>query len=150
MFSNFKQGLLSCFRWYKLVWNDRQYDYIYFFLLLQKKLELMEKYFYTNANFLGKEKEAKKIKIARFCVNRLIKDDYNVYKEHEKKYGELEWDFDRTMNSFLKYSKVKTKKEEREANKSFNRCTKHEDYLRNQDLDYLFKIIRKHILKWWD
>jgi hypothetical protein len=147
MFNEIRKGLSNLWEYLPLIWKDRQWDQPYFFTLLHKKLTLMEEHFRSKACFVGREREARKIKICVLLLDRLQKDDYSTmaFKNHERKFGELE-----ITNSKIRYTKVNSKKEERECDKSFHKCYEHEQYLRNQDLDFLFNLIKKRVLHWWD
>jgi len=138
MFNNLKQGIKNVVQWLPIIWKDRQWDQIFFFNLLHKKMSLMEDFFKNRANFVGREKEAKKIKICVCLLDRLQKDDYiNIaFKEHERKFGEL------SLYDVAKHSK--------EWNRSFNRASFHEEYLKHQDIEYLTKLVSKHVFGWWD
>lgn len=132
------QGIKNCIQWFPIIYRDRQWDHMYLFDILHKKMSLMEDFFRTKASFVGKEKEARKIKICVLLIDRLRKDGYDkmAFKDHEKKFGELDF-FDRG-------------KHKKEWNRSFQKACDHEDYLRHQDLDFLFTLIKKHVLSWWD
>jgi len=139
LFKSFK----NLITWIPIIWKDRQWDHIYLLIILKKKLSLMEEFFRYKANYIGKEKDVDKIHICCLLLDRIIKDDYlYVYKKLEKKYGGLSLDN-------LLYPK-RTKEEQEKYSKSFSQCAKHEDYLRKQDITYLFLIMKKHLTKWWD
>jgi hypothetical protein len=37
-----------------------------------------------------------------------------------------------------------------QQHKDFTKASNHSDYMEQQDLDYLFRLIRKYIQGWWD
>ena len=45
---------------------------------------------------------------------------------------------------------VKTEEDKEQERKEFRRASEHEAKLREQDLDMLFKNMRKYIQTWWD
>ena len=76
-------------------------------------------------------------------------------KQHDEKWGESEWNFLDTDNPQLKqleitYDTVKTEQDAKQQKRDFSTAAKREQYLREQDLDMLFTMLRKHIQTWWD
>ena len=147
MLRQVKHGVKNLIHWFPVIWKNREYDHSYLLIILQKKLELMEEYFRTKSHCMDGDKQANDVKYAILLINRLIKDDYTEipYKKHVEKFGELEF-----TDEGLKHTKVKSRKQEMECDKSFNEYMKRGDYLKKQDLDELFKHIRKHLESWWD
>ena len=91
-------------KWFKIIWNDRDYDYHYLLIILENKLKYMSKSFEKSPIEEG-EKISKDIEKLREAIERLIKDDYvlenceellkadkkdvvKYYEEIEKKYQE--------------------------------------------------------------
>ena len=67
---------------------------------------------------------------------------------HNKKFEDRSWDemfkdIENNMKQFVPDPNV-------ERDKSFKRCCKHSNYMEEQDLDYLFRHMRKYIKNWWD
>lgn len=154
---NIKYGIRNIIVWFPVIWHDRQWDHYYFHLLLKKKLELMRDFTLEYGCHLGSEKEAEKMDICVKLLNRIIKDEYifNVYKNHDKKWGKSEFEFKDipgTDMSKLKISRpgVRTKEDSEKERREFLRHHNHCEYLLNQDLDLLYKKIRKNIRGWWD
>ena len=56
----------------------------------------------------------------------------------------------RMQELHIDYPKVKTEKDSEQQTKDFKVHSKMEADLREQDLDLLFKLMRKHIQTWWD
>ena len=131
-----KTSIKNLITWFPVIWKDRQWDHVFLLDILHKKLSLMEKFFREKGHHVGAEKDADNIKLAILLLDRIRKDDYikSAFKPYEDKYGEI---------SFKSFSSLKEKE-------LFNRCSEHETYLKNQDLDMLFSHLRKHILEWWD
>ena len=82
----------------------------------------MEKFYASDEPIaLGAKKTLKNIKTCRILLDRLIKDDY-------------------LPDAFLR----------EEDRKKCKRMIDHSDMLQNQDVNLLFKLMRKHIRSWWD
>jgi len=146
------KGIKNIFIWIPILIEDRQWDHGYIFIILKKKLELMEKYFLKHGHPVGSEKDAKNMRIAINLLDRLIKDNYmdHAFVPHKKKYGESHMNFEEHKLLITLDNEPQTKKEKEQETELFKRCCTREDYLRKQDLKFLFDHLRKHILSWWD
>jgi hypothetical protein len=125
--------------------------------MLRHKLILTEKAI-RNGCHLHCEKDADKIKKCVFILNRLIKDDYfeMALTQHDKKWGKGKFrteqikDDPKYYSLHVDYENVKTKEDEKNERRDFRNASQLSAYLREQDKELLFKIMRKHIDTWWD
>jgi hypothetical protein len=124
---------------------------------MRKKLVLMEKNFKKNGYHVGDEKNAQNMKLCINLLDRLIAEDYDVmaFKKHKKKWGDSYHVTTPTENKYLanfsiEYKNANTAKEKDLQEKDFKRCWEHKEKLEKQDIDLLFKIIKKHYAWWWD
>ena len=110
------------------------------------------KYLKKDGISLDNEKNIKRMRVCAMILNRLIKDDYiiNVYKNHDKKWGDLNLSFDKDGYVDISRPNVITEDDKKQEEKENAKLVNKETYMKKQDLDYLFDIIKKHILKWWD
>lgn len=144
------RGVKNLIIWFPIIWKDRSWDHYFIYVNLHYKLKLTEKVI-RNGHHLYRNKTADKIKICILILDRLIKDNYldNALEKHNEKWGEGEFQF--KNNEFhIKYENIKNKDDEQKQQKDFRAAVKHQNYLREQDLDILFKLLRKHIQSWWD
>jgi len=111
------------FCWWPVIWRDEQWDEFYLFEILRFKFKLMEKFFESNDSLSPDSKQrAKEIKICRILCERLIKHDYTT-----------PWDkLEDTVFLWLQ------------------KFERREYYMPQQDINYLCKMIQKHVQKWWD
>ena len=153
-----KGGIRNFWVWRKVIWNDAQFDHSYLYEILKFKLTLMEESFSgPNAWGLNSKNDAKQMRIAIMLLDRILADEYHerAFKEHEKKWGDLEmWTTPCVNKSYsecsIRRTKVCTPEEIQKENKESLRLYKHERYMQKQDINYLFKHIAKHIERWWD
>ena len=117
---NLKEGIRNIIEWFPVIYEDRWWDYSFLYSILRKKLSLMEKGFREDGICLNSEKDAKKMKICVLLLDRLINDDYIDYGK------------DNGLGPNIRILMDK------------------EDEMIEQDLDLLFKIMRKQIRSWWD
>jgi hypothetical protein len=148
---NIKHGIRNLWRWFPIIWKDRDWDQYYIFELLKFKFKNMEHNFRNYAHIADADKVADDLKVCQLLLKRLIEDDYydNVYKWHDKKWGELEVDWDKSP---IKFSRryVNSKEEKEKEHKEYMRLYNREEMLRKQDIRYLFHIITRKITMWWD
>jgi len=154
---DFKNGIKNLIMWFPIVWRDRNWDHTYIYRILRHKLYLTEMLIRNHGIHVRNIKDANKIKLCVNLLDRLINDDYHegAFKRHYEKWGhgKFLWD-DADLEGYktlkIEYPNVKTSKDEIQEKKDFSRSSKHEIMLREQDLDYLFKQMRKHIQTWWN
>ena len=151
MFYRLKQGIINLIKWFPIIWQDRDWDYHYIYKILHFKLKNMEEFMLGNKCWSANHKQiAHEIKIAKLLLERLMKDNYleNAMYWYDKKFEDRSWDemFQDEGNGLKRY--IGDPNIERD--KSFGKCCKHSDYMEKQDLNYLFKHMRKYIKNWWD
>jgi hypothetical protein len=153
-----RQGIKNLIIWFPVIWLDRNWDNLYIYQILRHKLHLTEQLIRNHGHHFYHIEDANKIKICVTLLDRLIEDEYheNVFKNHYKKWGEPEMNF-RDSTEYpdmhildIKYPLVKTEKDKEVERKQFRLKSKMEEAMREQDLDLLFKLMRKHIQTWWD
>lgn len=142
-------------RWVPVLWKDRDFDHVYLLIILRQKLKHMEEFFRSEYAYkINSKRDANNIHKCILLLNRLIEDEYTAFDTYYKKWGEIEFRFEDVDNElsqlFIDIENVKTKEDKERETKEFRKCCQHEEDLRNQDLSYLFKIMRKHIRTWWD
>ena len=149
MKNKFITGIKNLWLWKKVIWNDRWWDYIYLLKLIKFKLELMEKHFKNDSFGVDACKLTDKMRICILLLDRLIHNEYDVYKNYFLKWGDFELD---TVNDNLTITQknVITDDDKIKSEKEFKRLVKHETKLLTQDLNYLCKLFNKHLITWWD
>jgi len=155
---NIRQGIRSCWQWFPIIWKDRQWDHQYIYTIFRHKLHLTEQLIRHHGHHLNHTRDADKIKICVNLLDRLINDEYHemAFKRHYEKWGQPKLNWNKTKEDkdlyqgIISYPKVKTPKDKKFEVKDFKLASDHEAYLREQDLELLFKMMRRHIQGWWD
>lgn len=124
-------GIRSIIRWIPVLWFDRNYDWTYLVRIMERKFELMESQHRNHGYYVGAEISAKQLKICQELCQR-IRNDYNYFPNDQWSPEIGPW--------HQRYRDQKFKKPERQC---------YEDYMRQQDIDLLTKMIAKHLQKWW-
>jgi len=146
-FRNIKYGIRNIIKWTPLLYKDRDWDHVYLMKIIQFKMSNMEKLFRKHGHHVNSDRDAKEIRICITLLDKIIKDDYlkKEWTKFDEKWGELEF----TKNELIR-SKVITEEDNKQVRKETRRLYDKEDSIRNQDMDLLFKIMRRKILGWWD
>jgi len=154
-FYNVKYGIGNLISYFTLIWNDRDWDHIFWLEMNRKKLSRMEDLIRKHGNHVYHIRDADNIRKAVLAIDRLIADEYhiNAFKEHDKKWGELEvsWKkIDGEYSQMIFNRENKNPENEEQERSEFLKCSKHEQYLRKQDLKYLTDTINTYLFSWWD
>jgi hypothetical protein len=159
---DFKNGVSNLVGYFKVVWNDRDWDYSGWLYLTDKKFERLEKGIREYGNHVRAEADADNIRKVRLALKRLIEDDYhsNAFKFHDKKWGNIgmdstpcKWDDEGKPTLYqldISRSLAVTEEEKNQENEETRRLIRHPDYLKKQDLEYVTTMINKYLFHWWD
>ena len=156
---NIKIGVINLITWFPIIWKDRQWDYYFIYNILRHKLHLTEQFIRHYGCHVKNIQDADKIKKCVLLLDRLIKDEYhdNVFRNHDKKWGDIDLIFmeskeypEEYSEVKINYPNVKTEEDKKLEKKEFKRLSNKPQELINQDLELLFKIMRKNIQTWWD
>jgi len=153
-----KYGIENVFHWVPVIWKDRNWDHYFIYVILRHKLRLMEIQIREYGHHVNKDRDADNIKVCVNLLDRLIADEYSemAFKRHEEKWGEADFTFtpleeDPELSELhIDRPNVQTEEDKEQERKEFRRASEHEVKLREQDLDMLFKNMRKYIQTWWD
>jgi hypothetical protein len=150
MIRNIIKGMSNLFKYFKIIWNDRDWDNEYIFILLKKKLEHTANYLEKNDYYVDVAKDVKRIRFCVRCIDRIIKEDYiDINNNLLKKYGEHDFRVDGEYFIFSRKN-IKTEEEQAQYDKEFKRYSDIGDYISNRDLRLLFGTLEKYIKYWWD
>jgi len=155
---NIKYGVLNLIKWFPVIWQDRDWDHYYLYVILHHKLKHMEHLHIHYSHLMSGSQTATQIKICTNLLDRLIKNEYDesAYKAYYKKWGKSKFNWieipDKPRYTMLDITneKVKTEKDKKQEKKDFLRAGDHERNIRKQDIEYLFNYMNKHIEGWWD
>lgn len=80
------RGILNLIKWFPIIWNDRDFDGLYFYYLMQFKLKCIDETFSDRTKVYQIDESrlniVKYVRIARILLDRLIKDDFNTEEEN--------------------------------------------------------------------
>jgi len=166
---NIQKGIHNLYRWFPIIWKDRDWDDHYIWVLLEQKL-------INQANFIGKrgihlhaERDAERMMTCVRLIKRIREEYYQMeYMDYHK--CEFHWDdmpdepdykqlrieeLSENFNEyFRKYPSVYKKIIERFDDDE--KKSKHKIALymarenHNRAKKTLFKLLENHIESWWD
>jgi hypothetical protein len=161
---NIKRGVPNLIIWFPTIWQDRSWDHYFIWAMLHRKLVIMEKHIRNHSHHLHRKRDADQIKIAVILLKRLLDNNYhdNVFRNHDKKWGESHFNWKETNEFYSDTHKEKlyslditrdnanTEKEKKQERKEFRILSKKVAEVEQQDINYLFEYMAKHIQGWWD
>jgi hypothetical protein len=173
--NNISTGISNIIKYFKIVWNDRDYDYTYIFNILRFKLEKQAKYINDKNRFISSRRNAELMLLTSRLIELIKVDAYDTeYMDYyESKiefvpYGDKKdlFSMEETMiyENFDEYFKKYPLQYKKALNGELNRFTREEDESKNKKIyameiaqenhnrcrRLLFKILESNIEKWWD
>jgi len=137
-------GSVNIFKWFQIVWKDRDFDYNYLDKIILFKLKKMEKYFRNEPHIIEKwEKVANEIKEAIDCLERSMKCEY------VDKHNNIDFETKKEIidgKVFYKWIDNRTKEEKEN---DWNMIIKVKE-MQETDRQRAFDIISKYGPGWWD
>ena len=139
-------------KWLPVLWKDREWDYEYLFDVLKFKIKLMKEHHEKERLFVGVDKVIKQLHTCEVLLDRMSKNSYadKAYQLHDKKWNS-QFEDDKDWDKFLeKINRTHlTEEQKKQEHKDFKLIAEYEKYMYNQDINYLFNIIKKYHQKWW-
>lgn len=157
-------SIMSLIKWFRVIWNDRNWDQQYTYDILIHKLKLQRDYFknklkrsqsgkYKNEVFLMDEIYIRNIKEIEFTIrliDRISNGDY--YTKQYNKMSETDnfvfEDFEDKKYKSLKIENTKYTEEER--NKIMKDYIEYEKFAFKRDEKILGKMLVEKMSGWWD
>lgn len=142
---------------FKIGYYNYDFDYTYLLEIMKFKLERMEKCIRRGCHEEA-DKVADEVKYAVKILKRLVDNNYSkIYgRLHNKRWGELITWWEPCSNNqkmsihHSKFSKAKTKRQQKKASKEFMTYMKEADERWEEDMEDIFQYISKNLQKWWD
>lgn len=138
MISRFVKRLINVFRWLPVIWNDYEWDYDFFLVLIEKKLEHMLAFWESDAPVSGnKNINISQIRETLEALNRYLHDDYchNELLEYEHRHP-VPW----TLQELKR----------RGVDDEFINLLTAIEKQKQEDFDFVFSSLRKNLQTWWD
>ncbi len=151
-------GIESILRWFPVIWKDRNWDACFVFLILRKKIALMEVHHKKYGHFVDSDKTVKELRVCRKLLDRLVKDEYEerALAPHNKKWGETKSRIEPCKDNkhlaewIMTRPNANTPEEKEQESKEFVKLYDGAQLKRRRDINVLFKIISNRVQTWWD
>ena len=167
------KGIKNLWKWFPLVWKDRDWDDHFIFEALKFKIKNTAKYIKKNDRYIGCERD---VQIMMTCVRLIEKIQDQFYDLEHTDYMEQKFSFEKAKDSDLTELKIETTSENlsdyfskhpnvyRRALKSSITGEKWHyrevsdqtlamwmsHYNHNRARKILFSLMERNIEKWWD
>lgn len=156
---NIKYGISNLFKWFNVVWRDRDYDSDYILSALLFKIKNTRKLTQRNRRCTSWDEDVFNMLRCETILERLIEDDYAT---------ECGYNSDRSEIAFIPINKNSDEDEDDyggedeqlfemknihknpQTDEELNEIFKNARILADAEKTELFDILNKHILSWWD
>lgn len=132
-----RQGLRSLWRWFPVIWADRNWDQWYIYTILETKLRFQEGYLRESNLYIGVEEDCANMRECIDLIGRLKEDKY---EEELYDAWEAEWAQDGTIAD----------EKAEQARKAMHGMFAETDKQTTEARTRLFALIRDNIDRWWD
>lgn len=144
------RGFKNLVKWFKVIWNDRDFDHYYLYVILEKKLSSIEETF-SDVEQIHQIDESrlhilKYVKISRKLLNLLMVDDFNT-EEEKAILNKIELDFSECDDDNRLYE-IKTLNSP--PVEVLREIIKNENLRKNKTRRLFFLILEKRLERWWD
>ena len=175
MHKDLVQGVKNLWKWFPIIWKDRDWDHNFIYTLLAKKLEFQAKYIGNGGIHVDAKRDAERMMLVAKLIKLQQDDfyameymDYQVTEDYftliDDKPEYLEWKQDTISETFVdyfaKYPLYHKRAIEYIMANQKRFTSKHTDdqliamvmgNLRQQKCkDLIFKLLNQHIDSWWD
>lgn len=148
------KGITNLIVYFKVIWFDRNHDYWYMTQIMDKKLERMEKFFYSDGPVIMKAKQVgKRIRWTRKLLKIWVEEIYTdeAWDKIDKKFLKPKRKFEVSQKD--SFGEVLTYKWVSEANEDYSNAVKHmlkEVSLKEEKVKQLFLKNFSRLKEWWD
>ena len=179
MHREFARGIKNLWRWFPTIWQDRDWDHVYIYTLLAKKLEFQAKYIGDRGVHTDAKRDAERMRLVVKLIKLQQEEFYcTEYLDYEKSEHWFEPWFEHPGYKELKHETISERYDEYFAKypRQYNRVLNGEGiFTRHRETGYvvdptdkhrialeiahmnqdrcktlLFKIMSNHIEGWWD
>lgn len=170
MHKDFAQGVKNLWKWFPIIWKDRDWDHNFIYNLLAKKLEFQSKYFSNNGIHVDANRDAERMMLVVKLI-KLQQDDFYAMEYMDYQVTEdifipcndkpeyFEREQVTVSETFVDYF-AKYPLCHKRSCQYWNQFANHTDSqlvaimmgnLRQQKCkDLIFKLLNQHIDSWWD
>lgn len=150
---NLWRNIKRIISWIPVLWNNYDFDECYLLKVMEHKFKLMEKFFDSDKAWtVSAKRHAYQCRVCKNLCKRLAKDDYSTpYDKRNEIVLRRPWKTKPVKNKEGKIISHELVDEDTKIETYYILLShEHEEKMIQQDIDYLCKMIRKHLRDWWD
>lgn len=143
-----KQGIMNIIKWFKVIWDDRDWDFYFVYVLLRYKLLNMERLFREDGIAVCSELQALEMLEVCAALTRLIDNRYTLEAYKDLDIEECKWELitEESPGGRLIIGTTMTKEQEED----YNKVREHAKVLADRDFDFVFDCMKLKLRGWWD
>jgi hypothetical protein len=166
MHKDFVQGVKNLWKWFPIIWKDRNYDHNFIYTLLAKKLEFQAEYVGNRGIHVDAKRDAERMMLVAKLI-KLEQDDFyameymdyqvteDFYVPVDDKLEYFEWEqvtVSHTFDEYFAKYPLCYNRAIQFANRTDSQLVAMMmGNLRQQKCkDLIFKLLNQHIDSWWD
>lgn len=152
-------GFRNLFRWFPVVWQDRNFDQAYIYTVLIHKLERQAKVFRKHGIAEGNDLDAERMERCVVLLRRLRDDvdEDEILDEHYAKWGHPELVMGpmegtgkmKSCSVTIAHANVNTPEDEEQERQEFLEAHARIAAVRAEEKEELWGILRDHLDEWW-
>lgn len=150
IYYNIKCGVRNIFRWFPIIWYDRDWDYNYLLIVMGFKMKNMSELQRKHGTGINAQEIADDLQELSEVIDRLV--GKSGYGEIHSKRIELSKKIrlETVYDEGLKMNRLIVGGLTEDERKELRRLGEIEKQLREKDYNYLFDKIKSDLRKWWD
>lgn len=145
----FLENLRALIDYIPLIWKDRDWDFVFFLLMMKFKLKRMRNYFLKSSILCKKSSKetVDQIKKAEQLIDLMIEDDFikKEYAAHNKKWGKS-----KVLKNGVWGKDFLTESQKKQEQKEIRKIFILEEKRRSKTWKDFFSILEKDLPGWWD
>ena len=155
-------GVKNLIRWFPMIWEDRDWDFLYMLHLLKQKLVFMSDSIEHCGNHVDHMKDVRQMRACIKLIDKILNDEYGYMKAHDEKWGTLSMTFEPAYDHetgehnphFCKMVSNRANalfpKDREQEREEYRIALTKEDQANRRISKALFLIINKNYRRWWN
>ena len=142
---NIYRSIKNLIVWFPIIWNDRDWDYTFLMIIIEKKLKRMSDLHYKYGIAENSNSVAIDLLTASKLVGKVAEEDYTDEAYEQKKHL-----LDKNKFRFLENGEVEFYGLSESEWEELIKLNNLEHEMLERDIHILFNLMSENLLKWWD
>jgi hypothetical protein len=144
----FYESVVRTVKWLPIVWKDRHWDHHFILEILKQKLRFQRECIGKYNRHTTAQEDCRQMRICELLLDRLQDPMAYTRQDWDEHYEKWPSRWRKCLENDDGSVTIPAPTEEEAAD--VRRIAKRENYMYNQDLDYFFRVFKKHHQSWWD